>query len=162
MDQTICLTDFFATLAELLGVSLGNDQAEDSFSFLPLLFGQDQASVRPYTLHQTISLALAIRKGRWKYLNHRGSGGNSYARGRLAKYALPESQSSSEGQLYDLEADPGETKNLYETHPELVKELQTMLNLSIATGRSAPLRSSQEMKHPSAAVKSQIESEGGR
>ena len=162
VDQTICLTDFFATLAELLGVSLGNDQAEDSFSFLPLLFGQDQASVRPYTLHQTISLALAIRKGRWKYLNHRGSGGNSYARGRLAKYALPESQSSPEGQLYDLEADPGETKNLYETHPELVKELQAMLNLSIATGRSAPLRSSQEMKHPSAAVKSQLESKGSR
>ena len=144
-QQTICLTDLFATLAELLGVTLADDQAEDSFSFLPLLLGKEQESVRPYTLHQTISLALAIRKGRWKLLNHRGSGGNSYSRGRLAKYALPELKTNAAGQLYDLEADPGETKNLYEQHPQVVKELQTMLNLSIATGRSAPLGSSPQV-----------------
>ena len=79
-----------------------------------------------------------------------------------APAACPVSQSSPEGQLYDLEDDPGETKNLYETHPELVKELQTMLNLSIATGRSAPLRTSQQAKHPAAAIKSLLESEGSR
>jgi len=138
--ETICLTDIFATVAELLGVSLPNESAEDSFSFYRILTGESGEAVRPYTLHQTISLALAIRKGKWKYLNHQGSGGNSYARGQLVPYALPDRSPSAPGQLYDLEADPGEKHNLYEVFPEVAKQLKQLLDVSIARGRSAPVR----------------------
>jgi hypothetical protein len=41
------------------------------------------------------------------------------------------------GQLYNLATDPGETKNLYFTHPEIAKELKTLLEASKASGRTA-------------------------
>ena len=140
VDQTICLTDLFATIADIIGYELPNDAAEDSFSFYPLLRGQKYDEIRPYTLHQTISLALAIRRGKWKFLNHQGSGGNSYSRGRLLPFALPNTLPTAPAQLYDLEQDPGETVNLYEKYPKVAEELKQLLDLSIAKGRSAPVR----------------------
>jgi arylsulfatase A-like enzyme len=139
-SQTICLTDVMATIAEIIDAELPDDAAEDSLSFLPLMKGKLDASGRPYTLHQTISLALAIRKGKWKYLHHQGSGGNSYLKGRLSAYALPNRVPNAVGQLYDLQADPGETTNLYDEYPEVVAELRQLLELSIARGRSVPRR----------------------
>ena len=57
-------------------------------------------AIRPYTLHQTISLAMAIRRGDWKYLDHRGSGGNNYDRGGywgMKDYVLLDSAPSAPG-----------------------------------------------------------------
>jgi len=140
-DQTFCLTDIMATCAAVAGARLPNDAAEDSFDFLPVLLGRGgSASVRPYTLHQTISLALAIRKGKWKYLDHKGSGGNNYGRPPLRQYALPDTAPDAPGQLYDLEADPRETRNLYHKHPEIAADLKGLLETAKASGRSAPKR----------------------
>ena len=70
-DQTMCLTDVMATCAAIVGAKLPQDAAEDSFNMLPALLGEaGEAPIREYTLHQTISLALAIRRGDWKYLDH--------------------------------------------------------------------------------------------
>ena len=44
------------------------------------------------------------------------------------------------GQLYDLEKDPGETRNLYFEHPEVVAELKGLLEEAKESGRSAPVR----------------------
>lgn len=138
-DQTVCLTDVMATCAALSGARLPDNSAEDSFDFLPVMLGKENAGqVRPYTLHQTISLALAIRRGPWKYLDHRGSGGNNYDRGELQRFALPDTAPDASGQLYNLETDPGEKVNLYFQHPEIVKELKALLDQSKASGRSRP------------------------
>ena len=127
-DQTICQTDIMATCAAILGYDLPKDSAEDSFDLLPILLGKDEGkAIRPYTLHQTNRLALAIRKGPWKYLDHQGSGGNNYEQERLLPFVLPESEPDAPGQLYNLNTDPGETKNLYFDRPELVKELKALL-----------------------------------
>ena len=96
------------------------------------------APVRPYTLHQTISLALAIRRGPWKYLDHRGSGGNNYDKGELKPFAMPDTAPDAHAQLYNLETDPGETTNLFIKHPKIVAELKAVLEKSIAEGRSTP------------------------
>ena len=97
------------------------------------------APSRPYLLQQTISLGLSIRQGRWKLLDHKGSGGNNYQRNkRLQKYALPETAPEAPGQLYDLETDPGETTNLYEKHPQIVARLKKLLDESKKGGRSRP------------------------
>lgn len=146
-SQTICLTDIFATVADVLGFPLSDAVAEDSFSFLPVLSGDHSAKVRPYTLHQTMSLSLGIRKGKWKYLHHKGSGGNSYQRGRLVQYALPDVAPDSPGQLYNLESDPGERNNVAEAFPDVARELKQLLDISIARGRSAPLRSRDVDQH---------------
>jgi|GEM_PF-5792565 len=40
------------------------------------------------------------------------------------------------GQLYDLQADPGQTTNLWSTHPEVVAELTAFHEAHIARGSS--------------------------
>ena len=141
-DQTFCLTDVMATCAAVVGADLPDDAAEDSFDLLPVLTNSrpDERPVREYTLHQTISLALAIRRGPWKYLDHQGSGGNNYNRPHLKAFQLEDTAPDAPGQLYNLKTDPGETTNLYFERPEIVRELKSKLDEFQATGRSAPRR----------------------
>ena len=140
-DETICLTDVMATCAAFAGATLPDDAAEDSFDVSGVLLGRTNgAPVREFTLHQTISLALAIRQGPWKYLDHRGSGGNNYGRGELQSFALPDTAPGAPGQLYNLAHDPGETRNLYFAHPEIAADLKARLEGAKASGRTAPLR----------------------
>ena len=138
--ETLCLTDIMATCATLVGADLPHEAAEDSFDFSPALLGKTTQAIRPYTLHQTNRLALAIRKGKWKYLDHQGSGGNSYRKAILKPFVIPETAPEAPGQLYDLEKDPGETTNLYQKHPEVVRELKALLDETRKRGRSAPAR----------------------
>ncbi len=140
-DQTVCLTDIMATCAAIANADLPNDAAEDSVNILPVLLGKTNEEVRDFTLHQTISLALAIRNGDWKYLDHPGSGGNNYDGGKLKNlYALPNTVPIAPGQLYDLKTDPGETNNLYFEHPEIVQKLKSKLEEFKGSGRSTPTR----------------------
>ncbi len=142
-DQITSLTDVMATLAATLDIQLPNDAAEDSYNMLPALLAQTREPIRPYLLQQGFGgkRYLAIRRGRWKYLAHQGSGGNRYESSRLLQeYRLPENAPNAPGQLYDLETDPGETKNLYFEHPKIVDELESLLEASIESGRSAPQR----------------------
>lgn len=141
-DQTVCLTDIMATCADIVDADLPNDSAEDSMSILPILQSETNDQVREFTLHQTISLALAIRRDQWKYLDHQGSGGNNYAGGQLTSLdVIPQIAPNAPGQLYDMENDPGETTNLYFQHPEIVKELKRQLDESKTSGRSVPVPS---------------------
>lgn len=136
-NQTVCLTDVLATCAAITGFKLPENSAQDSANILPVLLGkQGVKPIRAYTLHQTISLALAIRKGPWKYLDHRGSGGNNYNGADLKPFALADTAPDAPGQLYHLETDPGEKVNLYFKHPEIVRELKGLLEQSKASGRS--------------------------
>jgi arylsulfatase A-like enzyme len=140
-DQLLSLTDVFATCAAIVDAELPNDAAEDSYNMLPVLLGTQGATpVREYALQQTISLALAIRRGNWKYLDHRGSGGNNYNRPHLRPYAIADTDPDAPGQLYDLENDPGETRNLYSQRIDIAKELKSKLDEFVQKGRSAPVR----------------------
>ena len=139
-DQLTNTTDIFATLASIVGYRLAAKDARDSFDMLPVLIGtQDPGdSVRPYMLTQSFRGEFQLRQGKWKYLDHRGSGGNNYEKGALAAYALEEKAPDAPGQLYDLESDPGETTNLYFEQTAKRQELQEMLAELKSSGRSAP------------------------
>jgi len=141
--QLTSLTDVMATVAAVVGVELPDNAAEDSFNMLPAWLGKDAAPIRPYLLEQAsrAERALSIRKGAWKYLDHTGSGGNNYAtRPELKPYIIADTAPDAPGQLYNFETDPGEVKNLYYEHPEMVRELKSLLDNSKKNGRSAPLR----------------------
>lgn len=127
--ETVCLTDIMATCAEVAGVRLPKDAAEDSLSLLPLLRGDapDKSSPR-YVLHQTISLALGIRRGPWKLLDHKGSGGNNYRSPRLRPFAIKDTAPDAPGQLYNLDKDAGETRNLYLKRPQISRQLKRKLD----------------------------------
>jgi arylsulfatase A-like enzyme len=140
--QLVSLTDVLATVAAVVGAKLPDDAAEDSVDLLPVLLGQDTGPVRPYLLQQAFggSRTLSIRRGPWKYLDHRGSGGNNYDHPDLRPYALPDTAPDAPGQLYDIANDPGERTNVYHQRPEVVKELKALLEQSKAEGRSVPRR----------------------
>ncbi|MHC4539962.1 MAG: sulfatase family protein, partial [Planctomycetota bacterium] len=139
-DQMTSLTDIMATCAAIAGAKLPDDAAEDSYNMLPVLLGRSSREpVRKYLIQQTISLALSIRKGHWKYLDHKGSGGNNYNNAALKPYALPDDAPDAPGQLYNLKADPGETHNLYFKYPDIVAELKQQLETFAEQGYSRPL-----------------------
>jgi arylsulfatase A-like enzyme len=142
-SQLVSLTDIMATIAAIVGVDLPDDSAEDSFNLLPaLLNSETQTAIRPYMLQQAFggAKALSLRQGPWKYLAHVGSGGNNYENPLLKPYVLPELEPTAPGQLYNLDSDPGETKNLYFQEPDKARELKTLLDQSIVNGRSRTKR----------------------
>ncbi len=132
-DETVCLADLLATLADILGEELPADAGEDSVSNLPLWRGGSlDAALREATVHSSVDGSLAIRKGRWKLEMCPGSGGRSYpAPG-------PESEGLPPVQLYDLGADVGERRNLQAEQPEIVEELTNLLTRYVDNGRSTP------------------------
>ena len=141
-DQITNTTDIFATLASIVDFTLPDDAAVDSFDMLPVMTGKQDSvkPVRPHLLTQSFRGEFQIRKGKWKYLDHQGSGGNNYERGVLKKYEIKETAPEAPGQLYDLAADPQETINLYFKKTEVRRELQALLQRLKQEGRSAPVQ----------------------
>ena len=142
-DQLFGQTDVMATLAQIIGTELPENSAEDSFDFSEVWLGKSQDAVRDHLIHQGFAgdRKLGLRDGNWKLLNFTGSGGNNYAKSKLLQqYILAESAPGAPGQLYDMNADPGETNNLYFEHPEVVARMNQQLNSLKAAGRSAPSR----------------------
>jgi arylsulfatase A len=140
-DQLTSLTDIMATCGAIVRTELPDNAAEDSYNMLPVLLGRESNEpVRKYLMQQTNTLALSIRTGHWKYLDHKGSGGNNYTSELLKPFALPDTAPDAPGQLYDLAADPGETRNLYFEHPDIVAELKQQLDRYVKQGYSRPMR----------------------
>ncbi len=128
--QTICLTDLFATCADVMGESLPEGSAEDSVSILPALKGEPIVSTRAGVIHHSISGHFAYRLGKWKLCLAKASGGWSKPTEKDA------AKDSPEAQLYDLEADPSETTNLYTSEPEIAAKLLKQLEADVQRGRS--------------------------
>jgi len=134
-DKTICTTDFFATCADLTGYKIEDSEGEDSYSMLPVITGQNDANIREYTVHHSVDGSFAIRKGDWKLNICQGSGGWSYPTTRDIKN---ENLDLPAMQLYNLNEDIGETKNIIAENPEKASELKAALKKIIIDGRSTP------------------------
>lgn len=124
--------DLLATCADILDADLPATAGEDSVSFLPVLCGTATTPPRTSIISQSINGSFAIRDGAWKLALCPGSGGWSPPRANDDTTGLPEFQ------LYDLDADPGETKNLVAAHPDRVTAMRAMLEEAIARGRTTP------------------------
>ncbi|MEP4077998.1 sulfatase family protein [Haloferula sp.] len=125
--QVVCTTDLMATAAEVSGTTLARDAGEDSYSIVPILTGQlSDKALREATIHHSISGMFAIRKGKWKLIVGRGSGGRTKT----------DKSDRNKLQLFDMEKDVGETNNIHQTHPEIVQELTTLLENYKSSGRS--------------------------
>ncbi|HPC98318.1 MAG TPA: arylsulfatase [Bacteroidales bacterium] len=133
VDQTVCLNDFYATLAAVTKYKIAGNEAEDSYNLLPAIIDKDYNKIiREATVHQSVNGNLAVRKGDWKLLMTPGSGGWSYPRPGKEEEGLPPVQ------LFNMKEDPSEQKNLQAEHPEIVKELTELLRKYIDEGRSTP------------------------
>ncbi len=132
-DEIICTTDLMATIANILDFPLPDDAAEDSYSFLPVITGENYKSpVREAIVHHSIAGRFAIRQNDWKLILWPGSGGWSYPRDNEIMDDTPGFQ------LYNLKNDPSETNNLFRDNPGKVKELKELMTKYIEQGRSTP------------------------
>ncbi len=135
-DEVICLVDLMATFANLTGANLPEDAAEDSWDITAALTGEKGSKpIREATVHHALIGMFAIRQGRWKLIEGLGSGGFTMPQHIPLKPA-PVGRNGVAGYLFDLEADPGETRNLYSEHPEIVDRLSKLLERYRQSGRS--------------------------
>ncbi len=147
------LNDMAATVAEIASVELEPDEAPDSISILPLLTSPGSSSPRTSLVMQS-PLAFAIRDRQWKLALTPGSG----SRGMWGTLPIPErawgdamrSFGSTPAvadlrkapfvQLFDLDTDVRETKNLAGDRPEVAARLAALLDKAVADGRTTPGR----------------------
>jgi len=127
-DETACLTDLLATTAALVSCEVPEGAGEDSHDLSPVLLGEERdGPIRESTIHHSLHGMFAIRVGRWKLIEGRGSGGFTNPR-RIAEEDLAEGE--PRGQLYDLIADPAESDNRFNDEPEVVARLMSILERS--------------------------------
>lgn len=117
------LTNLTATCADIIGVELNQNEAIDSQSILPILKDSENTNYKAAPIvHHSSRGFFSLRKGDWKLIEKRGSGGFS------SPAVIAPKEGEPIGQLYNLANDPSETKNLYNEKTDLVKELLRDLN----------------------------------
>jgi arylsulfatase A-like enzyme len=100
------------TFANLAGYKVPEDRRIDGVDQTDLILGKSEKGARDSFFYVN-----AMRKGNWKYLKAKHC---MYGYSRDRKRAEVE-------ELYDLEADLGETTNMAEKHPEKLAELKALL-----------------------------------
>lgn len=111
-DALASTLDVLPTFAALAGTTPSPERTLDGFDIRPLLFGEGKQET-PYEsfLYYFRGSLQAIRSGPWKLHFQRSAG--------KQKFPL---------RLYHLGNDVGETKNVAEENPEIVKKLQKLAN----------------------------------
>lgn len=120
--EVVSQMDWFASFAQLLGARIPKrgDIAPDSQDDNAAWFA-GKKTARPYIIAQAANKTLSLRRGKWKYIEP-SKGPKMIQWGpKVETGNLPEPQ------LYDMDADPRETKNLARKHPKIVKELAEAL-----------------------------------
>jgi arylsulfatase A-like enzyme len=120
--------DLLASLAAMTGQALPPSAVPDSFDVLPALLG-DSPTGRNHSVHH--SGRLALREGRWKYI----PAGPGPA---IQRNTNTETGNAPADQLYDLDQDIGETRNLAAEHPDRVRDMAARLRAIRGATRSRP------------------------
>lgn len=109
-DALISSVDFLPTFADLAGVQLPDYQKFDGISLVDIMEGgipdPDRSLYWHYPVYHHDIPASSIRKGKWKLIH------------KLVDNSM---------ELYELDEDLEESKNLAEDYPELVSELSQQL-----------------------------------
>jgi arylsulfatase A-like enzyme len=131
--------DLMATIAAATGFRLPASAAPDSYNQLPVLMGKYRnKSIRPSLVYHAANGHLALREGDWVLIDSPtcGDGNKEPEWFRRARGAH---DCTGPGALYDLRADPAQTRNLYETQSVKARELKALLNQYRQAERTAPL-----------------------
>lgn len=131
VDAPVCQTDYLATIADIVGAKIPENAAEDSFSLYPQIKNPNSnQNLDRAVIHHSFTGHFAIREGAWKLNMLRGSGGS------LKPVIIQPDLGEAIFELYDMENDPGETKNLFFEHPKVVNKLVAKITQIIKNGRS--------------------------
>lgn len=130
-NQVVSQIDWFASFAALIGAKIPQkggvapDSKADEAAWL-----EGKKSRRDYIITQAANKTLAIRSGRWKYIQPSNGA-------KLIPWGPDpaiETGYAAEPQLYDLERDPAERTNLAAKHPGVVARLSALLAEELSRG----------------------------
>ncbi|WP_430937084.1 sulfatase family protein [Saccharicrinis sp. 156] len=145
-DELICNVDMLSTFAALTAQQLEDNNVMDGINILPALLDVEAELDRDHLiLAPRQGKNLAVRKGKWMYIDAQGSGGFSYNKKNPhaigGPYAVTLSgkensdiengkikQNAPPAQLYNLEEDVEQTTNLYKLYPKVVEEMKAILD----------------------------------
>jgi len=100
-DDVVCSMDFYPTLLQLVGLPLQTDRHCDGVSLMPILDGSGR---------------LPERSLYWHYPHYHGSAWTPGAAMRDGRWKLIEFYETDEVELYDMESDRGEQRDVSEQH----------------------------------------------
>ncbi|MEM9828951.1 MAG: arylsulfatase [Planctomycetota bacterium] len=132
-DAMVCTIDLPTSLASLVGANIPADGFLDSQNVLPALLTGDAEQGRDELVQQDNGRrgVFAIRDSRWKLHRHdSGKSFNKVPTETLTHTRVPKLQ------LFDLDSDPAETKNVIAEHPDVATRLRQRLEDIIAAGRT--------------------------
>jgi len=125
-DALISQVDLLASLAELTNQSIEKDAGPDSFDMLTVLLGKSKEG-RDYLVEQARTLALIHNN--WKYIQPNNGA-------KINRNTHTELGNNSKPQLYNLDMDLGEMRNVADRYPDIVKQMADTLEKIIQRGRS--------------------------
>lgn len=152
-DMLASNVDLLATLAALTDQEEMTRGAQDSHNMLPAILGKADQPVREQLIIAPNSRKhLSIRKGPWMYIPARGGGGfgadqvGAHTFGGPAAIAFAGQQNSDiedgvirddapPAQLYNLQTDLSQTENVYREYPEIVQQLEDLLEKTTESKR---------------------------
>lgn len=112
--------DLLASFAALTDQKVSQDEGPDSHNMLPALLGKTKKG-RDHLVQQSVNSTLSLVRQDWKYIEpSKGPKVNKNTNTELGNAPAP--------QLYDLKRDVGETRNVAQANPKVVKEMESLLN----------------------------------
>lgn len=128
-EEIVSTLDLFASFAALTGAELPAGAAPDSAEVLGALLGEGGAKGRAELVQQDNGASgnYGFRAGKWKLVRH-----DSKRARNVVVEKLLENTPVPRFQLFDLEADPGESRDLLERKPEVAARLKARLEAIVA------------------------------
>ena len=130
-EGTVCnkiasTIDLLPTITKITKSKIPEEKI-DGVDILPLLLGKDGANPRTnFVYYYNRNNLECIRYGKWKLVfPHKSRSYKSNPPGRDG-FPGPTSQIDVPLALYDLSTDPGETMDVQEQHPDVMKQLETL------------------------------------
>jgi arylsulfatase A-like enzyme len=124
-DSLVCQIDFLASFAAMADQKLPNQAGPDSVNVLPALLGESPEG-RESLVEQ--GRAIAVRSGPWKLIE-------PAAGAKVDPNTKSETSAGPRPQLYNLESDLAEAKNVAMRRPDKVSELSALLDEIRRSGR---------------------------
>jgi arylsulfatase A-like enzyme len=136
-EDLVSTIDIPATVTAAAGITPPKDALPDSYNLLPSMLGAKDAPKRESLILQCGSGHLSVRSGPWKYIPDL-----DLAEGWKSKKKNP--NVPARPGLFNLQDDPGETKNLATENPA---ELQQLADVLAKTTSSSVTRPDQPSAH---------------
>lgn len=133
----ISQVDLLATISAIINFKLTNNEAVDSYNFLPFLLNRNEKSpVREATIHNTYKDRYAIRKENWVLIDCFSGEHAESPEWYNEEFGYEPLDLNLPGMLFDLSKDKSQQFNVYDENQELVAELKKLLKKYREEGRS--------------------------